>query len=67
MGHKSSKFNFDFMGNSLSPLYALGKFPEINRNYLAVIAFTKFQVFPLLFQYKFYYNFILWTLNGELD
>jgi hypothetical protein len=48
MGHRSSKFNFDLMGNSLSPLHALGKFPEINRNYLPAIAFTNFQGFPLI-------------------
>ena len=66
MGHRSSKFNFDLMGNSLSPLHALGKFPEINRNYLPAIAFTHFQGFPLLFQYKFT-TILLWTLNGQLD
>ena len=56
MGHRSSKFNFDLMGNSLLPLHALGKFPEINRTYLT----------------HYYFNItfttiLLWTLNGELD
>ena len=59
MGHRSSKFKFDLMGNSLSPLHALGKFPEINRNYLPAVVFTIFKVFPLLFQYKIYDNFTI--------
>ena len=48
MGHRSSKFKFDLMGNSLSPLRALGKFPEINRNYLPALVFTHFNGFPLI-------------------
>ena len=50
MGHRSSKFKFDLTDSSLSPLHALGKFPEVNRNYLPT--------FPLIISiYKFYYNF----------
>ena len=48
MGHRSSKFKFDLMGNSLLPLHALGKFPEINRNYLPALVFTNFNGFPLI-------------------
>ena len=47
------------MGSSLSPPHALGKFPEVNRNYLPAVVFTIFKVFPLLFQYKVYYNFTI--------
>ena len=48
------------MDNSLSPLHALGKFPEINRNYLPAVAFTIFKFFSFyLFQYKIYYNFTI--------
>jgi len=65
IGHRSSKFNFDLMGNSLSPLHALGKFREVNRNYLP--AFHKFPGFsPCYFNLKFT-TILLWTLNGELD
>ena len=73
MGHRSSKFKFDLMDNSLSPLHALGKFPEINRNYLPAVVFTIFKVFPLLFQYKIYYNFTIdlkmvnWIEMVDLD
>ena len=68
-GHRSSKFNFDLMGNSLSPLHALGKFREVNRNYLPAIAFTNFQCFPLVISISNLLQFknLLWTLNGELD
>ena len=56
MGHRSSKFKLDLTDSSLSPLHALGKFPEVNRNYLPAVAFTIFKAFPLLFQYiKFTY------------
>ena len=50
MGHRSSKFKFDLMGSSLSPLHALGKFREINRNrnYLPATVFTNFKGFPLI-------------------
>ena len=48
MGHISSKFKFDLMG-SLSPLHALGKFPEINRKYLPAVVFTIFKVFLYYF------------------
>ena len=65
MGHRSSKFKFDLMGNSLSPLHALGKFPEIKRKYLPAIVF-KFQGFsPFYFNIKF--TILLLTLNGELN
>ena len=67
MGHRSSKFKSDLTGNSLSPLHALGKFPEINRNYLPAIVFTNFKGFsPYYFNIKFT-TILLWTLNGELD
>ena len=67
MGHRSSKFKFDLMGSSLSPLHALGKFPEVNRNYLPAVVFTICQGFPLIISiYKFTTTLLL-TLNGELD
>ena len=47
------------MDNSLSPLHALGKFPEINRSYLPAVVFTIFNLFLLLFQYKIDYNFTI--------
>ena len=47
MGHRSSKFKFDLMGNSLSHLHALGKFPEINRKKCQQL-FSHFQGFPLI-------------------
>lgn len=59
MGHKASKFKFGIMGDSLSPLYALGKFLEINRNYLLAVVFTIFKVFSLLFGYEIYCNFTI--------
>ena len=59
MGHRSSKYKFELMGHSLSPLHALGKFPEIHRNYLPAVVFTMFKVFPYLFHYKIYYNFTI--------
>ena len=67
MGHRSSKFKFDLMGNSLSPLHALGKFPEINRNYLPAV-FSPFSSFSLIIYFitKFTTTLLL-TLNGELD
>jgi hypothetical protein len=68
MGHRSSKFKFDLMGSSLSPHHVLGKFPEVNRNYLPAVVFPIFKVFTSLFQCKIYYTFtITVTLNGELD
>jgi hypothetical protein len=73
MGHRSSNFKCDLMGNSLSTLHAFGKFPEINRNYLPAVVFTMFKVFPLLFQYKIYYNFTIdlkmmnWIEMVDLD
>ena len=66
MGHRSSKFNFDLMGNSLSPLHALGKFPEMNRTYLPAVVFTIFKVFRYFFNIQFATTLLL-TLNGELD
>ena len=59
MGHRSSKFKFDLMSNSLSPLHALGKFPEINRTICQQLFSQISRVFPLLFQYKIYYNFTM--------
>ena len=56
MGHRSSKFEFDLMGNSLSPLHAVGKFPEIKRNYLPAVVFTIFIFSPDYFKYKIYYH-----------
>ena len=47
------------MDNPLSPLHALGKFPEINRSYLPAVVFTMFNLFLLLFQYKIDYNFTI--------
>jgi hypothetical protein len=49
MGHRATKFKFDIIGDSLSPLFALGKFLEINRSYLLAVVFTIFKVFPSLF------------------
>ena len=63
---RSSKFKFDLMDNSLSPLHALGKFPEINRNYLPAVVFTIFKFSPYCFHIKFTTTLLL-TLNGELD
>ena len=54
------------MDNSLSPLHALGKFPEINRNYLPAVVFTIFKFSPYCFHIKFTTTLLL-TLNGELD
>ena len=67
MGHRSSKFKIDLMDNSLSPLHAVGKFPEINRNYLPAIVFTFFYGFsPYYFNIKFT-TVLLLALNGVLD
>ena len=66
MGHRSSNFKCDLMGNSLSTLHAFGKFPEINRNYLPAVVFTMFKVFPYYFNTRFT-TILLLTLNGELD
>ena len=60
MGHRSPKFKFDLMDNSLSPL-----FPEINRNYLPAVVVTIFKFFPYYF--NFFFPTLLLTLNGELD
>ena len=66
MGHRSSKFKFDLMGNSLSHLHALGKFPEINRKKMPAIVFTLSRFSPYYFNIKFT-TILLLTLNGELD
>ena len=41
-------YKFGLMGHSLSPLHALGKFPEINRKLFASSCFQNFQRFPLM-------------------
>ena len=67
MGHRSSKFKFDSMGSSLSPLHALGKFSEVNRNYICQQLFSQFSRFsPYYFNITFTTTLLL-TLNGELD
>ena len=51
MGHRSSKCSslIEWV-IACKPLHALGKFPEISRNYLPAVVLTIFKVFPLVFQ-----------------